>query len=251
MTRLTSILLTSLLTGLIFSIALADPPTGRDHNERTEPPETRHETTTPPDGSVPAQLTAEQEDELLGAIEHRFPHRHRQLVELKESNPERYHEVIAQWWHRYQDWQEMGEELGELAAAKQELAIRSLRLARLWRQAADADEKEEIAERLRSVLAEKFDVEQLYHEKRLQEMQEQIENLRTQLASRAQRRDEIIQQELDRKLDGDDSADNDDLGERVVEADDSPDVSDAHAVAARRTEPDDAAESADPGDAVE
>ena len=62
MTRLTSILLASLLTGLIFSIALADPPTGRDHNERTEPPETRHETTTPPDGSVPAQLTAEQED---------------------------------------------------------------------------------------------------------------------------------------------------------------------------------------------
>ena len=143
----------------------------------------------------------------------------------------------------------MGEELGDLAAAKQELAIRSIGLVRAWQRATDADEKDEIQERLRAVLTEKFDVEQQYHEMRLQEMQEQIESLRAQLASRAERRTELIEQELNRKLDGDDNANSDDLSEQVVQSDDSPRVADAHHTAARQTQPDDATESADRGDA--
>ena len=184
------IILVAAWLGLAMTTAWADPPAD------AEDPQPAAEQAA---DQAREQLSDAQERELLQVIHRRFPHRYEQLTELRESNPDRYRQVMARWYRRYEQWQAMGPEIQRLEMTRQELEIQSTQLAHRWRQASD-DEKPEIEAQLRQVLTKRFDVEHELHAQRLARMAQQLEQLRQEHAERAERRNEIIQQELNSLL---------------------------------------------------
>ena len=144
-------------------------------------------------------LTDEQEAELLEALGSRFPHRREELLELKEDKPDLYPHIMRRLWHWYQEWQRLPDDAKEFAMLEQELNIQAIKLAREWH-LAESEDQQAIEEKLREVLAKKFDVSQKLREVRLAAMQEQIEQLRQENAERSENRDEIIEEQLTRAL---------------------------------------------------
>jgi hypothetical protein len=182
--------------GLALTTARADDPPAPD-----EDPQPAAEQAADQD-SAGEQLSHAQERELLQVIRRRFPHRYEQLTELRENNADRYHQVMARWYRRYEQWQAMGPEIQRLEMTRQELEIQSTQLVQRWRQAPDDDAKQQIEAELRQVLTKRFDIEHELHAKRLEQMAQQLEQLRQEHAERGERRSEIIQQELNSLLRG-------------------------------------------------
>ena len=91
--------------GLAMTTAWADPPAAA---EDPQPAEERAADQPPPQDQAGEQLSHAQERELLQVIHRRVPHRYEQLTELRENNPDRYRQVMARWYRRYEQWQAMG-----------------------------------------------------------------------------------------------------------------------------------------------
>lgn len=187
---------------LVASSAAVAQPTAPPADTDTDSAETPTARTTARGGRHRANvqpLTDDQEAELLEALGSRFPHRREELLALKKEKPEIYVHVIARLWHWYEEWQRLPDEAKELAMQEQELNIQAVKLAREWH-LAEGDDQQAIEEKLRDVLAKKFDVAQKLREVRLAAMQKQIEELRKENADRSKKRDEIIEEQLTRAL---------------------------------------------------
>ena len=197
MTKTLWTILIAACLGLAMGPVWADNPTPA---EDPQPEAERPAEQDPPPAPAGAQLSHAQEQELLEVIQRRFPHRYEQLTELRDSNPDRYRQVMARWYRRYEQWQAMGPDIQRLEMARQELEIQSTQLVQRWRQAADNETKQQVEAQLRQVLTKRFDIEHDLHAKRLEHMAEQLEQLRREHAERAERRSEIIQQELNSLL---------------------------------------------------
>ena len=196
--------LTVLLAGaLLTSAALAQPttPPADEAATRSVDAPTDHPGRQPgrPRATRDAGLTAEQEFELLEALGSRFPHRREELLQLKQDKPDLYPHVLGRLWHWYEEWQRLPDDAKEFAMTEQELKIQAIKLARQW-QEADPKDRGPIEEQLRDVLRRKFDVSQRLREVRLAAMQRQIEQLRRENAERAEKRAEIIEEQLTRAL---------------------------------------------------
>jgi len=167
-------------------IASAEPPGGRDQPRRT----TR----------MAAELTKEQETELLNALKEKLPGRYEDLMKLREEKPKAYRWALRGTWRWYQRWKNLPEEVQKAAITEQTERMRIVRILHAIGKAKDPAEKARLRKDLTDSAARLFDAEQERHRHRLQELKDQIRRLEEELRQRTEDRDKMIEQRVERYL---------------------------------------------------
>ena len=167
-------------------------PAGRDADPR--PPKA----SSPGEGDVrpAAAVNEQQEAELLGALADKRPDEARRLRKLKEENPREYRFALVAAWKQYQTWKDLPPEVQKMFASQQQARLDAWRVSRDFFSAKDPNQKERIRARLMEILGVEFDAEQGVREFRLGQLEDQLKRLRAELRDRADRRAQVIEQNL-------------------------------------------------------
>jgi len=213
MKSLLSFLVVSLLCS---AVAIADPPAdppGDEGPPADQPaegppqhpprlPGQTHLSEGPPHAGRPSRqpLTEEQKAELLKFSQDHLPHRYEDFVKLSETKPRVYQFVMMRMWDWYQQWKVMSAEAQEASITEHDLRMEAFMVLRRWRETEDPDEKAQLKAELRDALGRHFDAEQRLREIQLAELEERIEQVRQELQQRAEDRDAIVTDHMERML---------------------------------------------------
>ncbi|HAU38787.1 MAG TPA: hypothetical protein DCX07_13855 [Phycisphaerales bacterium] len=146
----------------------------------------------PGNGPGAQAVTSEQETKALAALKKYRPLYHQRLMTLKASNPGIYRRYLAWVWQWYQDIENMPEKVRQAVSAKQDAEVRIGQILREYRDSSSDSERAELKSKLRAVMAEHFDAEQVEREWRLSQLEDRIKRLRAELKERIERREKII-----------------------------------------------------------
>ncbi|MCK4602380.1 MAG: hypothetical protein KAU28_07925, partial [Phycisphaerae bacterium] len=105
-------------------------------------------------------------------------------------------------WSWYKRWRGLPEPIQQAEIARHDLGIRIWRLVKQIRITSDEDEKFRLTEQLSQAVSEKFDAEQAIRECRLAWLEERIKQLQAELKQRKEHREQIIEGEVERYLEG-------------------------------------------------
>jgi len=167
-------------------IASAQPPEGRDQPHRT----TR----------MAAELTEEQEAELLKALKEKLPGRYEALMKLREEKNKGYRWALRGTWRWYERWKNLPEEVQKAAIVEQTERMQIVRILHVVGEAKGPAEKTRLKKDLAQSVARLFDAEQERHRHHLQELKDQIRRLEDELRQRTEDRDKLIEQRVERYL---------------------------------------------------
>jgi len=143
-----------------------------------------------------ANLTDEQIEQVLEVLEDYRPEMAEQIREMRERDPQRAEQLLRRalmFVRPMVQMQQTDPEGYELHLRDAKLDRESQEIARRLR-AADGREADKLHGQLRDVLAAHFDVRQQIRERKLAELERQIEQLRTQIETRAESRDRLVEQ---------------------------------------------------------
>ncbi len=146
------------------------------------------------------QLTDEQEAELLEFFQEHMANRYEVFVKLAEDNPRLYRFIMARMWAWYQQWKDMSPEAQEASIAEHDLRMEAFMVLRQWRKEKDPEEKKRLKAQLRETLEQHFDAEQRLQEVQLAELEQRIEQVRQEIQQRAEDRDSIVTEHMERML---------------------------------------------------
>jgi DNA repair exonuclease SbcCD ATPase subunit len=148
-------------------------------------------------------LDEAQTEALLDFLREYNPQMAERFTDAMKHNPERVRRALAMVYPRYRELMELREENPELYELRREdllLARESRELVRELQQVRRADgeaEAERIRERLRDVVTRHFEVRQALRERELEQLERRLEALRDELEQRREERDELIEQRLE------------------------------------------------------
>lgn len=213
MKSLLSFLVVSLLcSAVVMADPPADPPSdeGQPTDQPAEGPPRRPPrlpgqrllSERPPHAGRPSRqpLTEEQEAELLEFIQEHLSQRYEDFVKLSETKPRHYQFVMARMWAWYEQWKVMSPEAQEASITEHDLRMEAFMVLRRWRETEDPDEKAQLKAELRDALGKHFDAEQRLREIQLAQLEERIERVRQELQQRAEDRDAIVTEHMERML---------------------------------------------------
>jgi predicted O-linked N-acetylglucosamine transferase (SPINDLY family) len=151
-----------------------------------------------PAGHGPA-LSAERAEELTAFAKKHMPEMYEQLEKLKDR-PERYRGTLQVIERTYSVVQRYPENIREAVIARGRVNYAIYRLQREYRQATDPAVKSGLAEKLRDLLAEQFDKDQIVKEYDLTRLAKQLADLKAVIEQRRQNRQKTIDENLKRLL---------------------------------------------------
>jgi len=129
-----------------------------------------------------------------------LPRQYEDFVKLSETKPRHYQFVMARMWAWYEQWKVMSPEAQEASITEHDLRMEAFMVLRRWRETEDPDEKAQLKVELRDALGKHFDAEQHLREIQLAELEERIEQVRQELQQRAEDRDAIVTEHMERML---------------------------------------------------
>ncbi|NLW86959.1 MAG: hypothetical protein GXY38_08815 [Planctomycetes bacterium] len=163
-------------------------------------PATAPATEQPPRRGGRPMVTPEQEQELLAWLKERRAEDFDRLTRLRDENPNVYRWAMNRSWNLYQHYKMLPPEIQQALDAQQKARVRSWRLSRAYISAQDEAQRQEIKTQLLASLGEEFDLEQKLREQRLEQMSEQLERLRAEMAERAAQRQALVEADMERLL---------------------------------------------------
>jgi len=214
--RMKSLLSSLAVVLLCGAVVLADPPADPPNDEgqaadqpadsppRHPPrlPDQTHLGEGPPHAGRPSRqpLTEEQEAELLKFVQEHLPSQYEDFVKLSETKPRNYQFVMARMWAWYEQWKVMSPEAQEASITEHNLRMEAFMVLRRCRETEDPDKKAQLKAELREAMGKHFDAEQRLREIQLAELEERIEQVRQELQQRAEDRDAIVTEHMERML---------------------------------------------------
>lgn len=163
------------------------------------PPDDRH-------GDRPGHQ-APDPDQVLAVLNDVMPHLARRLEAVRQQDARRFGVMIRRMGPRLRELihdKQENPELYQLKVSESRLGFQTIQLIRQLRQAqADPQNQEKaqaIRDELRQVVAEHFDLRQRLLEAKVAAMEKRLEQTREELADRAQRREQLIDQRMEQLL---------------------------------------------------
>jgi len=150
-------------------------------------------------------LTDQQIGEILTFVREKMPWRYERLRALQESSPDLFRRTCRRLRFEIDQLRrlEKGDpEAYQAAMEEHRLRTRAADLAARARQAGSTEERNRRVAELRGVLERLFDAERKAREAQVRQLEQRIHQLRQQLAERAEHRDRITEQLLERLLSG-------------------------------------------------
>jgi gas vesicle protein len=188
--------LTVVLVAGAAAVLIAQPagPEARDANSRS-PKAVRAEANRP----IPL-VTDQQEADLLRALEEKRPEEAKALKKLKEESPREYRIQLAEAYKNYQFVKDMPPEIQRAHETQVRVRVEAWRTSREYLAAVDPALKDRLHSRLQELLGQEFDADQTIRDYRLNQLEEQLKQLRAELKERADRRSQVIGQSLQELL---------------------------------------------------
>jgi len=146
---------------------------------------------------LPAKLTPQQHQALMGFLAEHFPDMHDRLSHQPKTAPAARGRMFGQLWHLYQTYQRHPN-LGRVLIADQKLEFRIRRHARSHAAATAPDARDQLRQDLRRMLAEQFDLRLQRRRLELQELQARLEDQKQRLERLEQSRQDVIHRRLER-----------------------------------------------------
>ena len=145
-------------------------------------------------------LTEEQEKEVLEYLKEKRPDLHKQAMEYREEDPDRYSRMIRPMHYFIQGIKGMAPELREAHEIRQSTRLDMWRLARELIETKDDRRKKEIRLQMHEQADKNFDAEQTVRQDRLRQLAEQIKQMQEDLKERARDRETVIVETVERMI---------------------------------------------------
>ena len=145
-----------------------------------------------------ARLTKEEEAELLKHLAQHQPEISKHLDGLREKDERTYRYWLSRAWGSYQRLKSLPEDIRRSVYAKEKAGREIHRLLGAIRQAKSRAEKKRLVAQLRQPVTAQFDAEQVERAYRLTLLAKEIERVRGELKARTARRDQIIDERIER-----------------------------------------------------
>jgi hypothetical protein len=155
-----------------------------------------------PDGSKgyrgTAQLTAEQEQEVLDYLKSRRPEVYEEVVAQREKDPARYRRTLRSMYSFVARTRKLPEGVAQAYESLQQTHVALWRLSREYNNSDSPEKKLEIENSMKEQAGRQFEAEQLIRRHRLAELEEQIRSLKAELDQRAKDNDAVIRETVER-----------------------------------------------------
>ena len=149
-----------------------------------------------PESKKPLGLSPRQEEQVLDFVNKYMKDHAAQLAELKKRNPEAYQRTLLFYWPRVRQYRAMPKAVREAHVQNANLCLQIYRTAKRCQNAKADTERKKLKNQLKTLLTEKFDVEQKVREYRLTQLDKQLSRLKKELKGRADQRDKVIARQL-------------------------------------------------------
>jgi len=168
----------------------------------TRPAGTGHRGALNPVGARPmrtaTKLTEEQEKEVLAYLKSRRPEIYNEVLAQQQKDPVRYRQTLGRIYPFIVKMRRLPVQVALAYETLQQTHVNLWRLAREYNAADTADKKQDVESRMLNQARKQFQAEQLVRGHRLADLEEQIRNLKAELAQRANDRETVIKETLDR-----------------------------------------------------
>jgi hypothetical protein len=124
----------------------------------------------------------------------------RQLEEMRKNAPGPADYALHRLWHIYQTVRNYPPEVRTAALSRHRINVQVFRTLRDLRQCKDDTAKAELMTRLRELLNQLFDSEQIVREYEIQRLAGQLDQLKKDVDGRRQHRHERVQSQLDQLI---------------------------------------------------
>jgi hypothetical protein len=146
----------------------------------------------------PAQLTAEQEQEVLDYLKSRRPEVYEEVVAQREKDPARYRRTLRSMYSFVARARKLPEGVAQAYESLQQTHVALWRLSREYNNSDSPEKKLEIENSMKEQAGRQFEAEQLIRRHRLAELEEQIRNLKAELDQRAKDSEAVIRETVER-----------------------------------------------------
>jgi chromosome segregation ATPase len=146
----------------------------------------------------PAQLTPEQEQEVLDYLKSRRPEVYEEVIAQREKDPTRYRRTLRSVYPFVARVRKLPDEVARAYESLQQTHLAMWRLAREYNSAEAPQKKLEIENSMKEQARRQFEADQLVRRHRLAELEEQIRNLKAELDQRAKDSDTLIRETVER-----------------------------------------------------
>jgi len=146
----------------------------------------------------PTKLTDEQEKEVLAYLNSRRPEIYKEVLAQQKKDPARYRRTLGRIYPFIVKMRKLPEPVARAYETLQQTHVTLWRLAREYNSAKTADKKQDVESRMVAQARKQFEAEQLVRGQRLANLEEQIRNLKAELARRANDRETVIKETLER-----------------------------------------------------
>lgn len=136
--------------------------------------------------------------EVLAFAKKHFPEEYERIETLRKESPRQAKRVLRRLWWLYQRVRHLPPEIQAAAVAKTRLNVAIFRTRRALLEAEDAAKKTELTKKLRSLLGEQFDNDQIVKEYRVKRLAQQLAELKAEIEQRKNDRQKIIADRLKR-----------------------------------------------------
>jgi len=147
---------------------------------------------------IPAQLTAEQEQEVLDYLKSRRPEVYEEVINQREKDPTRYRRTLRSVYPFVARVRNLPEDVAKAYEALQQTHVALWRLAREYNNSNSPEGKRGIDNSMQEQARRQFEADQLVRRHRLAELEEQIRNLKAELDQRAKDSDAVIRETVER-----------------------------------------------------
>ena len=162
----------------------------------------RHPGASESDGSKgyrgPAQLTVEQEQEVMDYLKSRRPEVYEEVVAQREKDPARYRRTLRSMYSFVARTRKLPEGVAQAYESLQQTHVALWRLSREYNNSDSPEKKLEIENSMKEQAGRQFEAEQLIRRHRLAELEEQIRSLKAELDQRAKDNDAVIRETVER-----------------------------------------------------
>lgn len=149
------------------------------------------------------KMTPEQEEEILDRIKKENPEEAKELMMLKKEEPFEFRKILIQRQHELERLDELKErdpERYEQKVKQNSLERRGRQLAEKYRDSTDEKIKANIKKELSSVLNQLFDLREKDREMEIKHLTEKLNQLKSVLAERKKKKQEIVERRLQEML---------------------------------------------------
>lgn len=145
------------------------------------------------------RLGEQQKQQTLEFLKDHLPEHHASVTRLQKDNPSGHQRALRRWYWSMRSWQRMREDAQKAYVQKTRASLQAKLLARQVR-SAEPEARKALLAKLRTQAATIFDADLVLRRYQLDQLEERIRTLRTDLAERGTSRDKLITERVEKYL---------------------------------------------------